>query len=228
MDHSTALKNLCRVCGKVLVTKTYRVKYLCSDNSHKLQTVFNVCTVDDDPETHSQYFCHRCNLVIKKAEKLEDYTHHTSPFEGWCVHVESDCSLCDHYSRLQKGGRPLKSVHIGRPPASSPKYCIQRVKDIALTPLVDPCTPFSLCSLHQTLNPSHLTCRICSKLLLSPVELATCGSIVCAQCLCTWLDSSKSSCPCCHSQHIEDTTTIRSASEIVLGMLGSLCCVCKL
>ena len=37
-------------------------------------------------------------LVIHKASNSR---HRTTPFNGWCTHVEGSCSVCEHYSKLQ-------------------------------------------------------------------------------------------------------------------------------
>ena len=138
------------------------------------------------------------------------------------------CRVCEHYCKLQKGGRLKKLVHTGRPPSISPRYYAQHVKEIASPPLVEPATTISICHSHQAIDTSHLHCPICCNILLSPIELVTCGSLVCAQCCCIWLTHcTQLTCPCCYHPHITDFSTIRPASPLILSTLGSLCVVCE-
>lgn len=228
MEHSSVLERLCRVCGKAVCTKSAKVKHLCSEYSDELMTVFGISTNDDDPSVHPQHFCHQCQLTIHKAKTKRDYNHQTVPFNRWCSHVEGSCCVCEHYSRLHKAGRPKKLQRTGRPPAVSVKYCIQRVIDVAPKSQVQP--GITTCSFqdHQILDPSQLQCRICSDILNSPIELVTCGSVVCAECFIERLQHSKQlTCPCCSTSHIEDFTTIRPASQLTQSMLSRLCVVCE-
>lgn len=48
--------------------------------------------------------------------------------------------------------------------------------------------------------------------------------IVCAECLCGWLQCQDSlACPCCYSDHLRDYSTIKAA---VISSIGSLCVIC--
>ena len=56
----------------------------------------------------------------------------------------------------------------------------------------------------------------------------SCQSVVCAECLCSWIQhSSDLACPCCYDHHLREYSTgIRSASTLILHLLGSLCVIC--
>ena len=58
---------LCRVCGRRVVTKSVKVKHLCTDYADKLQSVFGVSTSSDDKAAHPQHFCHACKIVMFKT-----------------------------------------------------------------------------------------------------------------------------------------------------------------
>ena len=208
--------------------KSAKVKHLCSQYTHTLTTVFGVDVESDDPSLHPTHFSHPCQLVTHKSLSAgKEYRHKTVLFSEWCKHVENSCRVCDHYKKLQSGGRPPKRVRTGRPPADSARYCSQRVNEIAPEPSHYP--PFTICNStdHQVLDPFQLQCPICCDLLCAPIELVTCGSIVCAECCCNWIKHCNTlSCPCCYSSHISDFNTIRSASPHILSMLGSLCVLC--
>ena len=132
--------------------------------------------------------------------------------------------MCEHYSSLHRAGRPKKLIRTGRPSAVSVRYCLEHVKEVAPESLLKP--GITICSLqdHHILDPSQLHCPICSDFLNSPVELVTCGSVVCFnKCL---KQCKQLACPCCSSSHIADFTTIRSALQLTQSMLGRLCVVC--
>ena len=220
MDHN-------KVCGKSVIPKSAKVKHLCSDYKHQLTSVFGIDVDSDDPSVHPRHFCHPCRLVVHKyTTATMEYRHKTVPFGDWCKHDDNSCRVCDHYSTLQKCGRLCKRVCSGRPPGVCSRYCLEYVNKLVPDPFHP---PFTVCHLndHQVLDVSKLQCPICCDLLCAPVELVTCGSVVCARCCCVWLKhSNKLTCPCCYSCHISDFNTIRPASPLILSMLGSLCVVC--
>lgn len=55
MEHSTVLENLCRVCGKVVLTKSNKIKHPCSQYTEEFQGVFGISTDEDKPEVHPAY-----------------------------------------------------------------------------------------------------------------------------------------------------------------------------
>ena len=229
MDHSTVLERLCRVCGRLLVSKSIKTKYACREFLDQLHAVFGISARDDHPNTHPTHFCHACKVVTQKATDTS-YQHRTSVFEGWCSHEEGEdeCSVCQHLTSMQRGGRPKKIKRTpGRPPSIGTKYCIDRVRQVAPPLLIPPQEHVSVCELHLRLPLTELNCQICEELLSQPIELVTCGSIVCAECICKWLQhQSHLACPCCYSDHLRDFTTIRQAPSLVVTSISSLCVIC--
>ena len=126
---------------------------------------------------------------------------------------------------MQRGGRPLKRVHKGRPAAISTTYCTKHVEQLVSDQSSQP--PYLVCHSdhHQVLDLSILKCTICCDLLNTPVELVTCGSNVCAGCLCAKLKQNDSL--VCSTTHLTDYSTIREASTLIQTMLGSVCVLCK-
>ena len=175
MDHRDALERLCRVCGRLVVTKAMKVKHLCADFKEQLLEVFKIDTVSDSPDIHPQFFCHSCKIVLLKASNaVKQYQHRTVVFEGWCNHVESSCRVCEHYCSFQQKGRPKKVKRTaGRPPAISPRYCVEHVRDVA-PPLLAPLTNVDICQHHNQVAPTELTCVICCGILSRPVEIVLC------------------------------------------------------
>ena len=146
---------------------------------------------NDTPDMH---FCHPCHLIIHKALTMsygENYKHRTSAYDG---HVEGSCRVFEHYSKLHRGGRPKTY----RPSTiSQPQN--------APAPLVEPATTISIRLLTFSAPLPTLL-----RLLLSLIELITCGSLVCAQRCCRWLNHcTQLTCPCCYHPHITDFSTIR-------------------
>ena len=162
--------------------------------------------------------------MISKAGPY--YTHKTVVFEGWCAHGDS-CTVCQHYTTLQRGGRPPKTKKQGRPPAISSRYCIQHIRQVAPPPFTSPDLKVRVCEQHLGVsNASEFNCPICLEVLRSPIQLVTCGSVVCAECLCSKVQDTLV-CPCCSLDHLQDFTSIKTAPPLVVNVIGGLCIVCE-
>lgn len=207
IDHTTILEKLCRVCGRMLRTKSVKTVYSCKAYFSELQSTFRIVGFDD-PNTHPEHFCHACKVVIDKSKI--GYNHRTTVFKGWRAHTEDNCEVCQHYLTLPRGGRQKKARRGGRPPFTSPRYCIERVRELASPPLIAPSQYINTCDVHQHLPLSELKCPICLDILSQPIELVTCGRLMCADCMCKWLCASDHlACPCCYKEHLRDFSTIR-------------------
>lgn len=227
MDHKAVLEILCRVCGRIAITKTQKTKYNCTDFL-ELSTVFGLSVDEDDPLKHPAHFCHACKIVMGKAISKPHFRHQTSTFEGWCTHHEEDCTVCNHFSQLQRGGRRKKMKTPGRPPHSSPRFCVEHIQAVAPPRLTLPAGDITICELHLQIPLSELNCPICYDVFNSPIELVTCGNVVCADCACKWLETQNQlTCPCCYNDHLEKFSTIRAAPPLVIRMIESLCVVCR-
>ena len=67
---------------------------------------------------------------------------------------------------------------------------------------------------------SKLNCSLCQNILTVQLSWSPVG----AECLITRLLQDSAECPCCHTDHLQDSTTaIRRASPLVVTMLGSVC-----
>ncbi len=87
------------------------------------------------------------------------------------------------------GGRPKKQYKPGRP-VSHPAHQARRTR-------------------HSTTVARLFYCPICKKIVDKPIELKTCGSLVCAL-----QESQTTSCPCCQSEYIDDLEAMQPPSEI--------------
>ena len=198
MDHGVVLERLCRICARSVVYKSVHTEYPCSNHLEEIHTVFGLSVKLDDPAIHPTHFCHACKTVIHKHKCGGSYQHRTTVFEGWCTHTE-DCPICEHYSGIQRGGRPKKVKKTpGRPPNINPRSCISHIQSVAPSPFLPSTETVTPCSVHLPGNICDFYCPICLDILSSPVQLVTCGSVVCAPCLSRWLQTRDSlTCPSC-------------------------------
>ena len=122
--------------------------------------------------------------------------------------------MCEHFGVIQRGGRPRKTKNTpGRPAGISPRYCASWVRKVAPASLVPSDQTITVCQEHLHLPIKELTCPMCGDIFREPVELVTCGSIMCAKCLCDWLHNSNTfTCPQCHTDHLKDFQTHPASS----------------
>ena len=192
--HKNIFKKLCRVCGGSL-SKAGRTQYMCSSHSDDMFKVFSVDVSHDIPAVHPQSFCHRCKNAIyftKEAEKPkgkapQSYKHHISVYSGWAEHSGVSCDVCIHASTTQKGGRPRK-VKIGRPALVSPRTAIRYIQNSAPASFFPSPTTHTYDASSTPVKLADLTCPICTEVLDRPIEMTTCGAMVCAGCCCRWLE----------------------------------------
>lgn len=214
------LEKLCRVCGRSVTTKSTKTNYPCKQHLDDLERVFGLSARMDDPDMYPTHFCHSCKRAISKAG------HNIVQFDQWCTHEDTNCTVCEYYGTLQRGGRPPKTNRTPGRPLISLRYCIQHIKNVAPKPFTASDEKIAVCESHISVPASQFNCPLCHQILTSPVQL-TCGNVVCADCLCSRLHQQNSlACPCCNSDHLEDYNTITSAPPLVVNVIGGLCIVC--
>ena len=226
--HQMELLKFCRVCGKRLSRN--RVSFRCQNHADKLATTFGLQISDDSTAVHPPLMCHPCYSVLQRSKKAADsgrQFHHSVDLFDWTPHSPSQCVVCEHFERVSSGGRPKKTPSTGRPSALSVRAAIDHIRAVA---------PPSFFSSHSVLRNDDspcpdLLCGLCSKLLVQPVQLTTCNSLVCMACLSQRLEESHELvCPCCSSDHVREFSTIISPSPVVLTILGNqtfTCTLCK-
>lgn len=216
--HFEALSTLCRICAKSI--KRHRVTYKCCEYTELIRTVFKVNALEDDASIHPHNFCHYCYLTIQHAIVApgQKYTHTVSVYT-WEPHT-SDCNTCNQVQQIKKGGRPQKRKR-GRPKqdggyrtiikfirsVTPPSYWPNEVR---WSPVLEP----------RSASVSAITCPICLDIVDQPMELIPCNSHICSTCLCSALEASKEpSCPCCYTDHLSDSSTIRPVTPIVNNLI---------
>ncbi len=222
-EHLGALAKHCRVCGSHYKNKKGRA-YSCSERKVDILKVFGIDISEDVETTHPQSYCKQCNnIMYNTAKKAMDGRQYNprKVIASWSAHSEDNCLVCSSCSTHSIGGRPRKQLYApGRPAKGSFRSCIQYVHTIA---------PPTFCQQATVIAPHDIfECPLCLHIVDKPIELA-CGSLVCAGCLCERLRVSQSlSCPCCHSEHLDDFTTIHPPSEITLRALGNMEVTCSM
>ena len=219
--HLEALTTLCRICAKSI--KRHRVTYKCCDYTTLIRDVFKVDVSDDDARIHPCYFCHCCYLTIQHAivapggQKV--YTHTVSVYREWEPHTcVSDCTTCIQIQNVKKGGRPQKSKR-GRPKQDGGYRTIVRHIRSITPPSYWP-NQVRWSPVESAASISNITCPICLDVLDQPMELIPCNRHICSTCLCSALEASKEpSCPCCYSDHLSDSSTIRPVTPIVNNLI---------
>ena len=93
--HSTALENLCRICGKLLIS--HRVTHCCTDYPNQLVVTFGVTITSDNPKIHPPTLCNNCYLAMRESEnrqkKGKSYTCSIHVTE-WREHTITNCCTC--------------------------------------------------------------------------------------------------------------------------------------
>ena len=225
--HNEGLAKLCRVCGQLLSAAGKSTH--CTKNSQSLlKSTFGIEVEHDDLQVHPERYCHRCRgVTYHRARKEGLYRHHTEVFQ-WSAHTEESCRICTHITTLTKGGRKKQqSKKIGRPhlEGSAMRALFIHAQKIAPPQLCPPPVEYAE---EQSLPTEELTCPICVNIVERPIQLTSCSSIVCCQCLSQWLNITDDiKCPCCYGDHLKDFDTVKQPSQLFLAILGQLVVICK-
>lgn len=234
-EHADLLTRLCRICGRCCTSTRRQVPiYSCTSYASDLFIVFEISISNDLPSTHPTTFCYSCYQTISLYKKALDsgrsYNVSTVVFDGWMSHSDDVCRVCEQGRKCYRGGRPKKIKLDGRPPDIPIRNLVQHIELIAPPPLV-PFTEEPPKLVGNAASRESAMCPLCLEVLNSPIELVTCGSIVCSKCCCSWLEvRHELVCPCCYEDHLKDAATIRPPCSLVLDTLSNIsvaCCRCK-
>ena len=106
MNHSVALKKLCRICGKFLKGKTFKV----NNYTDNFQKTFYVDFSKDEIGVHPELFCSKCYQHWKNIN-VRGTTLDRDVFV-WVEH-SGNCTVCERLHQLSKGGKSKKSDQRG-------------------------------------------------------------------------------------------------------------------
>ena len=168
----------------------------------------------------------------RTLQKGPSYKHTVTPFD-WSEHIDEDedsvfaCRVCLHITDLGKGGGRKKDnkekEKTGRPHKGSNR--IIHTHTVSIAP---PTIQRDSKQLAQGVTVEDITCPICLDILDRPVELVPCQTVLCHKCLVSWVEISKSTqCPCCYSDHLQDTDTITGVTPLLLRLLGVVPVRCR-
>ena len=161
--------------------------------------------------------------TMKKGELYK----HRRQVSQWTPHTDNVCELCSHI-RIQlnpKGGRKKKKKIAGRPKRDSNRALMTHVMRTAPAAWCPEGTSFAQSEELPLLN---LKCAVCKDILLRPLEIATCSSLVCCQCLIKHLETAEDlQCPCCSRHDLKDFSTVRAPTPYFLKILSAVKVVCN-
>ena len=229
-QHLQALTKLCRVCGNNL--EKSKPSYECSAFKQHLLEIFGICVGTDNPSSHPALFCRACYDVVRGKQKADTYSKVYKPqkkaVDLWCLH-ESPCAVCEHYTKLSKGGRPRKARSTGRPTSDGYRAAIKRIRHIAPPTLCPDGVKQACIVVAETSSSTELQCPLCLNLLDRPVELLACRKLVCSECLVQRVEASESViCPVCNQKHLDNFSSIQEVSSLVSLVLRELVIRCHL
>ena len=103
----------------------------------------------------------------------------TVMFDGWESHGNDMCCVCKH----GKAKEMQAHCSTGRPLEVSLRRLVKHMELTAPPPFVPSMLhPPTIAGYVSLLNTE---CPLCLEVLNSPIELVTCGAIVCSSCCCT-------------------------------------------
>lgn len=242
-DHSASIAQLCRVCGQRFGRDARQ--YSCDTYKERLQAAFQINIDKDDVLVHPRNFCIKCYLVMTRLEKNAQCRSQRVAVD-WNPHTEP-CPVCSSCDKQKMGGRPLTSKYDAKEPSATqnaqegsalsqasqhlPEAVItlatitSRIQDIAPQPQNpnrhELLSTSRFTKLNSPFKLQAFTCRLCSGVLDSPIELE-CRHLFCSKCLIDHIrESAVASCPTCYNP-ISTLQHITRPSEITLMSLATL------
>ena len=218
--HQLELARHCRVCGKSVSTGgTYT--HTCTNAGDTLKSGLGINVDNDNPSIHPPSVCHTCYTKARQYASTSVEVQSSLCIQVWTPHSDENCSVCDLFTRQQKGGRPKKErKNRGRPQQqvilknAPPSWCDP---ELQLTPsrFLPP----------SVLQLSDFCCPVCSCIVNRPVE-TPCHKLICAGCVAS-ICTSDSACPSCGDSHQVPKDSFLPAPEMVLKVIGSLLFQCE-
>lgn len=125
--HNEILDKLCRVCGQKLKAQPKKV-ILCKT---LFLEVFSIDVSEEDTKVFPSSICHNCE--IKMGHKKNGRRINLKVWK-WVPHSNTSCKTCEHFCKIQKGGRKSKksSWRPGRPKANE-NFTLKDVMNLSLT-----------------------------------------------------------------------------------------------
>ena len=230
-EHRKGLDKHCRVCGKPL--HRFKCKRKCSDYRDLLRQAYNIECLDDNPNIHPSQFCPPCfqraGRICDAKAKQVSYESSISPF-SWRIHAENSCAICKMFNQQSVGGRPRKErKNRGHPGSSSTRTLWKHLDTIAPASfqVVQPLTPSRFQAIGPNISLVDFQCPCCTNILNRPIQLSSCGKMVCADCLVACMQGGSDVCPGCRNHHEFGVKNVQSPPEFVVKLIGGLYVRCE-
>lgn len=117
-NHKTCLNELCRLCGKLVISAKQKKHYprirSCNELSLELMMILGLDIKKDNENKHSKFICVKCFTSIKTIKRRQSATslqNAKNLFERasviWCDFEEGktvgDCTSCTHRANVMSG-----------------------------------------------------------------------------------------------------------------------------
>ena len=218
--HKKHLQTLCRICGNKRV--------LTHDKNSKLCTVALLSVFDIDVREESGLFfppliCHCCDSTVMQLHRAQEEKHFRETSlvpQTWIPHSDC-CQLCDNASEPLRG-RPKKRKAQGRSSDDDTHYHNRKLlhhptyRDSKLHPSRFLKSP----------HLDHLTCKICSSIPNQPLQILSCGHLLCLSCTEHLLNQNETALACPCSNTVISMTELGVPSQLSLQILESLMLSC--
>ena len=221
-QHCLNLQNLCRICGGYIRKDPVMVNTI----HERIAEAFHIDTSSDNPVVHPPKICLACYSTMINIKKRQTTT--ILKIWPWYEH-SNDCMTCSHTLKVKKGGRKLKKPKLGRPKAGT-KIWSRSIFDLLSekSPIVDFDTNLAAFHFQREFN-GHLElciCKICQKILKTPLILRQCEHVFCLKCIADKLQGkyeNSTKCPVCSTPILISDLGHSKNSYNLLGCLKIQC-----
>ena len=216
--HTTALSQLCRVCGTKFRPK--RTTYLCTSRAEDINLAFGIDVTEDNPHIHPEKLCKSCSLSIDtyKKKASDGITYNTAITQvEWGAHTEN-CTTCARHDMTSKGGRPKKATKKRGRPSLQTTFAARVAAMTTTRKRAE--MPLSPSRFVSVVGIKRLVCTICNNVVDEAVELG-CHHIFCKGCLSGHLKT-LGCCPTCDAP-IEDVSPVSPVVQDIINDLQLHC-----
>jgi hypothetical protein len=146
--HEYRLHSLCRICVSRSQPSTGKNKrsFKCSNHSDLIFLCYGIVVTEDNELKHSRTMCKKCYQSMHRKGILTDKTNNTSlPLDHVWTEFDPNlsvagCSVCWHYQKQSKAGRPTdnrskKRKNVSNASASDENALVESALDVSASVL---------------------------------------------------------------------------------------------
>ena len=222
--HAEELVKHCRVCGKRFPRGGRKFDKISTTTKSLIASCYDVQTENDNKKVHPPEVCHACIAQmrrIKTAQGTAILRTDSSLFQ-WEPHMNEECSICDHFRSMFRGGRPKQQQPMGRQSGEPASCTLEALCEVTGATLVGGISASRLVSSH--IQESHVICVLCNAIVDAPIQLS-CDRLVCHPCIRSHIIKNGQICPGC--QQLLDSTHVSKCTCIVQSLIRHLRVKCK-